>query len=140
MATPSNVLFPWNDSYSVNIGIIDAQHKQLVGAINELHLAMSEGRAKDQLGQILSKLVNYTKGHFATEEKLMESRGYADYAAHKAEHDRLTSTVTDFQRRFMSNEVGLTLEIMEFLKNWLAKHILGSDRKYSPFLNAKGVR
>jgi hypothetical protein len=32
------------------------------------------------------------------------------------------------------------IEVMEFLKDWLGKHILGSDKKYGPFLNAQGVR
>jgi hemerythrin len=52
----------------------------------------------------------------------------------------LTATVVDLQRRFVANEVGLTLEVMEFLKDWLNKHSMGSDKKYSPFLNARGVR
>jgi hemerythrin len=28
---------------------------------------------------------------------------------------------------------------MDFLKNWLIKHIQGSDKQYGPFLNAKGM-
>jgi hemerythrin len=140
MATASTVLFPWDDSFSVNIGVIDTQHKTLVSMINNLHQAMAKGSGKDELGQILSSLIKYTQGHFATEERLMQLHGYPDFLAHKSEHDRLTRTVMDFQRRFLSNEVGLTVEVMEFLKDWLRKHILGADKKYSPFLNAKGVR
>ena len=44
MATATALLFPWNDTYSVQIGIIDMQHKILVNIINELHQAMI-GRA-----------------------------------------------------------------------------------------------
>ena len=78
--------------------------------------------------------------HFATEEMLMQSHGYPDYPTHKAEHEQLASKVVDFQNKFLSKEVGLTIEVMEFLKDWLSKHILASDKKYSPFLNSKGVR
>ncbi len=28
---------------------------------------------------------------------------------------------------------------MAFLKDWLQDHIMGSDKKYAPFLNGKGV-
>ena len=140
MPAASTVLFRWDATYSVNIAIVDTQHKNLVSMVNELHQAMGEGSGKDKLGPILSDLVKYTQAHFATEERLMQSHGYPDFLAHKAEHDCLTRTVMDFQRRFLSNEVGLTLEVMEFLRDWLVKHILGSDKKYSPFLNAKGVR
>ena len=140
MATATALLFPWNDSYSVNIGIIDTQHKGLVGIVNELHQAMVAGRGKQHLGNILANLVKYTQGHFKTEENLMQSHRYPDYQLHKAEHDELTKTVLEFQWKFQRNEVGLTIEVMDFLKGWLGKHILGSDKKYTPFLNAQGVR
>jgi hemerythrin-like metal-binding protein len=139
MATATAPLFPWNDSYSVKIGVIDMQHKNLVGFINDLHRAMMEGRGKEELGNILSNLIKYTQAHFKTEEYFLESHRYPDYATHKTEHDRLTKTVVDFHTKFQRSEVGLTIELMGFLKDWLGKHIMGSDKKYGPFLNSKGV-
>jgi len=140
MPTANTVLFHWDATYSVNIGIIDTQHKTLVGMVNDLHQAMAQGSGKDKLGGILSNLVKYTQAHFATEERMMQSHGYPEFLAHKSEHESLTSTVLDLQRRFLANEVGLSVDAMEFLKDWLVKHILGSDKKYTPFLNAQGVR
>ncbi|MGD1101873.1 MAG: bacteriohemerythrin [Terriglobia bacterium] len=140
MATATTQLFPWSDTYSVQIGIIDMQHKNLVNIINELHQAMVEGQGKQQLGSILSNLIKYTQVHFKTEENFMESHRYPEYTNHKSEHDHLTKTVLEFQDKFQKNEVGLTIEVMGFLKDWLSKHILGSDKKYGPFLNAKGLR
>lgn len=139
MAVTTALLFPWKDTYSVKIGVIDVQHRGLVNYLNELHLAMVEGRGKETLGKILANLIKYTQNHFATEERLLQLHGYPDYTSHKAEHDHLTTKVLGFQTRFQANEVGLTLDVMEFLKDWLSHHILGSDQKYSPFLNAQGV-
>jgi len=140
MPTANEMLFQWNNSYSVHIGVIDTQHKTLVSMVNDLHQAMTGGSGKDKLGGILSNLIKYTQAHFATEERLMQSHGYPDFLAHKSEHDNLTHTVLDLQRRFLSGQVALSIEVMEFLNDWLVKHILGSDKKYSPFLNAHGVR
>ena len=140
MATATALLFPWSDTYSVSIGIIDMQHKNLVNTVNELHQAMIAGKAKMELGKILSDLVKYTKVHFKTEETLMESHHYPDYPDHKLQHEDLTRTVLDFQSKFQKNEVGLTIDVMEFLKDWLGKHILVTDKKYTPFLNSQGVR
>jgi len=140
MPTANKALLQWDSIYSVNIGVLDTQHKMLVAMINDLHQAMAARSGKDKLGSILAGLVKYTQGHFATEERLMETFGYADFLAHKSEHDGLTNTVLDLQRRFYASQAGMSVEVMEFLRDWLVKHILGSDKKYSPFLNAKGVR
>ena len=140
MATTTTLLFPWSDTYNVKIGIIDMQHKNLVKILNDLHQAMVVGHGKEQLGKILSNLIKYTQVHFKTEEDLLQSRHYPEYDQHKFEHDRLLETVLSFQGRFQRNEVGLTIEVMDFLKNWLSKHILGTDKRYGPFLNAQGVR
>jgi hemerythrin-like metal-binding protein len=139
MATATALLFPWSDNYSVKIGVIDMQHKNLVTIINNMHQAMVEGHGKEELGKILTGLIKYTQAHFKTEEIFMESHRYPDYINHKAEHDHLTKTVLDFQGKFQRNEVGLTIDVMGFLKDWLGKHIMGSDKRYAPFLNSKGV-
>jgi len=140
MATANALLILWSDEYSVQIGIIDMQHKNLVKIINDLHHAMVGGNGKEQLGKLLNDLVNYTQAHFKTEENFMESHRYPDYPQHKLEHDRLTKTVLEFQSKFRKQQVGLTIDVMDFLKNWLNGHILGTDKKYTPFLNSKGVR
>jgi hemerythrin len=140
MATAATLLFPWSDTYSVKIGVIDAQHKNLVDLINELHQAMMMRTGKEPLGKILSNLIKYTQAHFKAEEGILQSNQYPDFATHKAEHERFTNTVLDFQSKFERSEIGLTIEVMDFLKDWLSKHIMGVDKRYASFLNAKGVR
>ena len=139
MATAPALLFPWSDTYSVKIGLIDMQHKKLVNYINDLYGAMVEGHGKEQLGQILANLVKYTQVHFKTEEGILQSKQYPDIINHKVEHDRFTKKVLDFQAKFQRNEIGLSIEVMDFLKTWLTHHILDSDKRYSPFLNDHGV-
>ena len=47
--------------------------------------------------------------------------------------------MVDFQGRFQRNEVAMTIDVMEFVKDWLVKHIMGADKRYDPHLNARGV-
>jgi hemerythrin-like metal-binding protein len=139
MATTTAELFPWKEAYKVNVKELDAHHKDLIRQINVLHTAMVTGKGKDALGQILSKLAKYTNFHFAKEEELMSTTGYPDLAAHKLAHQELTGRVLQLQQEFMAGEVALGVEVMDLLKGWLEKHILAMDKKYGPFLNAKGV-
>jgi len=34
----------------------------------------------------------------------------------------------------------LSMDVMNFLKNWLSKHISDTDKKYGKYLNDKGLR
>lgn len=129
----------WNDKYSVGIREMDNQHKKLADIINELNDAMSLGKGKDVLGRVLSSLVDYTKTHFSAEERLMKTHGYPEYSQQKSEHDDLTKKVFDIQQKYLDGKTMISLEVMNFLKNWLINHIQGSDMKYASFLNNKGV-
>lgn len=134
------VLFAWDASkYSVGIREIDGQHKVLVDMLNELYDAMQSGKSNDILGSIVLKLVNYTKTHFAAEERYFERYGYPETFSHKKEHEKFTQKVIAFKNDFDSGRTSLTVGITSFLKDWLSSHIQGIDKKYGPFLNSKGV-
>jgi hemerythrin-like metal-binding protein len=60
MPTATAVLFPWSDTYSVKINMVDSQHKVLVDLINELHQAMMARKGKESLGVVLASLIKYT--------------------------------------------------------------------------------
>lgn len=132
-------LFEWKDEYSVGVAMIDEQHKVLVGLINEMHEAMAKGKGKESLGEVLARLVTYTKKHFAEEEALLKQHDYPDFPGHKEKHDKMTAKVLALQSDFNAGTFQLTFEVSKFLKDWLSKHILGTDMKYGPFFKGKGV-
>ncbi|MBI4849351.1 MAG: bacteriohemerythrin [Nitrospirae bacterium] len=129
----------WNEEYSVNIKEIDAQHKKLIELINNLFDKMRIGRGKDVIGIILNELVNYTVYHFITEEKLLQEHRYPEYMQHKKLHSDLTKQVKELKDKFDHGDIIVTARTMNFLNRWLIDHIMGEDKKYSPFLNSKGV-
>jgi hemerythrin len=132
-------MFDWKSEYIVNIGSIDAQHQMLFAIGRELYAAMSTGQGKNALGKILDRLVQYTAMHFAHEERLMQLHKYPNLAAHKAEHDALAKQVIAFQEEFNSGRATMAVQVLQFLKDWLEKHIKGSDMAYAPCLKAQKV-
>ncbi len=132
-------MFAWNSSYMTGIASIDAQHQNLFHIGAKLHDAMTAGKGKTVLSTILQRLLQYTEGHFAHEERLMRIHAYPDFEAHKAQHDALARQVREFQARLESGQATMTVQLLYFLKNWLVDHIQGSDLKYAPFLANKVV-
>lgn len=133
-------LMTWKDEYSVNIKTIDLQHKKLIDILNQIYEASRVGKGKEVVERILSDLVTYTKVHFATEEEFFKRFAYPRYLQHKDEHDKLTNQVVEFQQQYEAGRATLSIELMQFLKDWLNGHILGTDKKYTEFLNSKGLR
>lgn len=130
----------WDEKYSVGVSEMDAQHKQLVKLLGELYDAMQAQHATEVVGKILSELVRYTKTHFAAEEKYMTQAGYPDLAAQKREHEVFTAKIQKFKDEFDAGRTSLSVSLATFVKDWLFSHISGSDRKYGPFLNSKGIK
>jgi hemerythrin len=133
-------LINWDDSLSVNVAEIDQQHKRLIGMINELNDAMRMGKGKDVLGKIINSLFTYTATHFKTEEKYFAQFGYPDTENHKKEHTAFVQKVSDFKDGFEKKKLSLTIEVMDFLSDWLKNHIKGTDKKYSQIFNEKGLK
>jgi len=133
-------IIEWNDRISVNVAEIDNQHKKLIDLINELDIAMKSRKANDVIEKILSGLADYAKTHFQTEENYFARLKYPDTQAHKNEHTAFIKKVTAFKKDFDAGKSLVSVEVLNFLSQWLWNHIKGSDKKYSAFFNEKGVR
>jgi hemerythrin len=128
----------WEDAFSVGIATIDKQHMKLIDMINTLYDHMKAGKSGEVIEELLSSLIDYTKVHFATEEKLFERYGYPQAAAHKKEHDDFVGTVAKFNQDYLDKKAGLSIQVLNFLTKWLRDHILITDKAYGPFLTEKG--
>jgi hemerythrin-like metal-binding protein len=132
-------LLIWNQGMSVGVRVLDEDHKKLIAMINELHASMMEGHSNEIVGGVLRRLANYTVEHFQREEKLFAETGYPNAAAHKREHEKLKSQVMAEIQKFQAGTVGLGMETLNFLRDWLKHHIQESDKAYSAHLNSHGV-
>jgi hemerythrin len=129
----------WNETLSVGVKTFDQEHKRLIDLINQLHDAMGQGKGQEELDGIISQLIDYTRIHFANEEKVMNKYAYPRATTQHAAHEVLSKKVVDFQKELKSGKVGLSLQVSSFLKSWLTDHILKEDKQYSAFFKEKGV-
>jgi hemerythrin-like metal-binding protein len=135
----SGKLIVWSKSYSVGVSHMDSEHQRLIDIINNLYSAMRSGRSRDAIGTILDELIDYTKTHFAHEEKLMQESNYDGFDEQKRCHVALVSQVVEIQQKYRAG-TALGQEVMSFLKGWLINHIQGLDKKYGPVMNKKGFK
>lgn len=117
----------------------DEDHQQLFSIINELHEAMKNGRGKEVLQGVLTKLLRYTERHFTAEEAVMKELGYPGLSAQVDQHSKFTSKIREMTEQYKAGTMGLPVDVLDVLTKWLSQHIAGVDKQYSEFMNAKGV-
>jgi hemerythrin len=84
--------------------------------------------------------VNYTRDHFAAEESMMGATNFPALATHQLKHRELTKQVEEFVGRFEKGDITLSVQLLNFLSDWLTNHIKGEDQKYGPWLNEHGIK
>jgi hemerythrin-like metal-binding protein len=122
----------WNDDLILGVPEIDEEHKQLVDLINIFLDALSRNKEKEVLSLTFENLLEYTCIHFRNEEALFDKRGYPEAEAHKLEHERLTDKVRELNRE---KKYVFSDSIADFLKSWIANHILEQDKAFAYYLN-----
>ena len=133
-------LFTWTPKMSVGIAKVDKEHQGLFDNINQLHEGMLAGRGKEALGSVLVQLVRYTKVHFGHEEELLRMHGFPGLADHLELHQAFREKVSELDAQVKAGMAALSIATLDFLRDWLAKHILGVDMQYKDFMATKGVK
>jgi len=118
----------WGPAWLTGHPVIDADHKMLVQYVNDLSHAMHAGEGRSVAADILAKLVQYTRDHFAREEVIWRDGGLSSLAQHLRTHADLVGKVEAFQTEFVAGKATLTADLMSFLREWLINHVFKTDK------------
>jgi len=131
----------WKEDFGGGIECIDDDHKQLINLINQFEAAANYDQGEQFEEEALSELVDYTKHHFAIEEKLMQEHSYPEFEQHKAQHEAMIKQVKTFLESYQTDDSEQTIEeIAAYLKYWLVNHIISVDKKTARFLSEAGAQ
>jgi len=135
-----NNMIEWNDKYSVNISLIDEQHKKLFEIINKAIVAKKHCKATKDVLEILDEMTEYALKHFETEERYMKEFNFPEYKTHRKEHIDFTNNAIDYKNRVIGGDFQIINEIFEYLKQWLVNHIQVTDKKYTDCFKKNGLK
>lgn len=115
---------------SVGVKEIDLQHQEFINILNNLYDYTYQSKSKEELEVLLSRLASYATNHFKTEEKYFDDFNYEFAEEHKSEHSKLLKQIAEFQNNFQSGQAEVTVELIDFLEDWLVHHLGNQDKKY----------
>lgn len=122
----------FNDTFKTGIPLIDEEHKTLFDIIGKIHTTIETELVHDKFDailDILDELTEYTRVHFADEEKYMREIGYDGLAKQEILHQKFIDKLNELDLDDVDdNQEAYLYSFLEFLQNWLVSHILKVDK------------
>jgi len=119
---------------------IDAQHKELVAAVNKLLEACMQGQGAAKVGETLDFLISYTQRHFRDEEAVQIQSKFPDYVNHCKLHRDFVISVGKLAAEL--KQTGPTPELVNKIVHdvggWLVSHIQQQDAKIATHIKKSG--
>lgn len=123
----------WNNSFAIDHGIIDEDHKALIASLNRIMVALESRLATAQLIDLIDELYLLASGHFEREEHLQELLSFPSLHPHRLEHERLLERLDGIREQIYAVTVAGAplngIEFVDFFQSWIVRHILESDLK-----------
>lgn len=122
----------WRKQMSVGNLIIDQDHRYLLCLVNLVEFALHHPEERDHLKGALEQLAEYTREHFAREERIQYAIRYPHYIDHKMAHQKLFGRLEELAERILAEEAASIVqdnaaEITQLLRDWLLDHVLKED-------------
>ena len=130
----------WNKEFETGLKSIDNQHKKWLSIINKVINAIKNNEEKQKLSEIFNELIDFTRYHFAFEEKYMEEFGYTLTDEHKIKHNFFINSILSSFNKYIKGDISVTLELLEILTDWVIKHVTITDQKYVDLFKKKGLK
>lgn len=123
-------LIEWQPQFEIGIPAIDHEHREMIELINRLHASLTNDAPKSDIDDFLGEVHANISAHFALEEKTMRDMAYAEFDAHKADHERLLDDIRDIMDAFDADayfDYGGSLA--EGLRVWFTEHFRTMDAR-----------
>lgn len=131
-------MLQWQDSLSIGVEDIDAQHRAILALIDEL-TAKRDRATPGTVGEALAFLRAYVAKHFMLEEELMAKICYPRLREHVAIHEAFINRVVSFEidEEFGQPSQVLLEAMLAFLTEWFLHHIAGEDKSIGAYLRRR---
>ena len=127
----------WSDTLTVGVADMDAEHRAVIGRVNQLNKAVIECRDKASIGRLMDSILAEAATHFKNEERLLLEWKYPDRAVHAGKHALLMQQFRRIRGDFDASAATFLGALKGLqINQLLIDHLLKEDMKYRDFLSA----
>lgn len=110
----------------------ELQHQKLFGLLDRL-------ASSEDIAIVLNELHSYAEEHFAIEEAYMRQLSFPETEAHLRAHDKFRHQLAELENNTEHGDSTREITAM-FLKEWLTRHIYGTDQVLEDFIVNSGAK
>ncbi len=142
--------FEWSEELKVGVDCFDSQHKKWIELAREVNKALQEeyevdlisaaeskAQAEKIIEEAFTEFLLYTRRHLRAEEKQMRKYDFPGYEEHRKEHNKYRNLVQKIKKIYKENSREGKEKLLQFLREWLLKHIKQTDKKYGDYFPSK---
>lgn len=120
-----NLRLDWNETFTVGIPSLDAQHRVLFDIANSIPEKVDERLVRT----CIVRLFKYTREHFQAEESEMRKMGYPKLNEHAEIHNQLLDQLSETSVKPLDTDA-VNIEFKRFVFHWIIDHIMVCDKDY----------
>ncbi len=129
----------WSPSCSVGVAVLDADHRHFFDLLNKLYDSIMDGSANDTMARsVVDQVYEFAVAHCNREEGMLAAANYPQMAEIHAHHEYLRQAIAEYRRKLIEHG-GVSMELANFLMEWVLEHVLKEDKRCGSFLNRAGV-
>ncbi len=118
----------WRDEFSLNVKLIDDQHKELIRLANLLHEAAENHWDDGIVEELIEGITAHAATHFTDEEAVFRNAGYPKIAYHEQEHQVLVQELMELKEDLALGFVHVAGEISDWVWRRVIPHLLNADK------------
>lgn len=130
------MILRWKRIYKTGISDTDQRNKKLVCIINEFYKYISDECIIDHAERIITQLLKVSTAHFHAEKELFNQYNFTveRIEKHIEEHKLFIEVLKNALISIQSGDLPVCYKTADFLRSWIVKHMLGSDREFGLFV------
>jgi len=131
--------FQWNQNFLTGIKKVAEQHHNLVNLTNKFGSLLAENKINiNEIKVIFQELVDYSLYHFKEEEVTMRQVGVdpRHVKKHLKIHSEFLNDASALYSEISAKNIKPAYNLLSFLSNWIAYHILGCDQNMARQIKA----
>ena len=130
------MILRWKSIYETGISDTDQRNKKLVSIINEFYKYISDECIIDHAERIVNQLLTVSTAHFHAEKEIFFQYNLIPerIEKHIEEHKFFIEVLKHALIKIQSGDLLVCYKTADFLRSWIVKHMLGSDREFALFV------